>query len=99
MKAARLARRPSALPMHLRACPCALVISTPVTIVSGLHQATRRGILVKGGEFLEKAGTIRSLALDKTGTVTTGKMEVVAVESFNGRSSDDVLAIAAALER
>lgn len=81
------------------ACPCALVISTPVTIVSGLHQATRRGILVKGGEFLEKAANIRSLALDKTGTVTTGKMEVIGVDSFNSHAGDDVLATAAALER
>jgi Cd2+/Zn2+-exporting ATPase len=81
------------------ACPCALVISTPVTIVSGLHQATRRGILVKGGEFLEKAANIRSLALDKTGTVTTGKMEVIGVDSFNSHAGDDVLAIAAALDR
>lgn len=81
------------------ACPCALVISTPVTIVSGLHQATRRGILIKGGEFLEKAAEVRTLALDKTGTVTTGAMEVVGVEPFNGHSGDDVLSLAAALER
>ncbi len=81
------------------ACPCALVISTPVTIVSGLYQATRRGILVKGGEFLEKAASIQSLALDKTGTVTTGQMEVTAVESFNGKSTTEVLATAAALEQ
>ncbi|MCC7084741.1 MAG: cation-translocating P-type ATPase [Pirellulales bacterium] len=81
------------------ACPCALVISTPVTIVSGLHQATRHGILVKGGEFLEKAAKIRTIALDKTGTLTTGKMELVAIESFNDHSPQDVLAIAAALER
>lgn len=81
------------------ACPCALVISTPVTIVSGLHQATRNGILVKGGEFLEKSASLRILALDKTGTVTTGAMKVVRVEAFNGSSSDDVLATAAALER
>ncbi|HTQ38298.1 MAG TPA: cation-translocating P-type ATPase [Pirellulales bacterium] len=81
------------------ACPCALVISTPVTIVSGLHQAAHAGILVKGGEFLEKAAGIRCVALDKTGTITTGSMKVVGVEAFNGRSSEEVIKLAAALER
>ncbi len=81
------------------ACPCALVISTPVTIVSGLHQATRNGILVKGGEFLEKAASLQILALDKTGTVTTGSMSVTDVDAFNGSSPDEVLRLAAALER
>jgi Zn2+/Cd2+-exporting ATPase len=81
------------------ACPCALVISTPVTIVSGLHQAARAGILVKGGEFLEMAGGVRCVALDKTGTVTTGAMQVVAVDAFNGASEEKVLGLAAALER
>jgi Cd2+/Zn2+-exporting ATPase len=81
------------------ACPCALVISTPVTIVSGLYRATRSGILVKGGEFLEKAAGIRRLALDKTGTVTTGALRVVGIETFNGHSTDEMLKIAAALER
>jgi Zn2+/Cd2+-exporting ATPase len=80
------------------ACPCALVISTPVTIVSGLHQAARCGILVKGGEFLERAAGIRCIALDKTGTLTTGAMQVLGVEAFNGISSDQVLSVAAALE-
>jgi len=81
------------------ACPCALVISTPVTIVSGLHQAARRGILVKGGEFLEKVGGVRVMALDKTGTVTTGAMEVQRVDTFNGASAEEVLSLAASLER
>lgn len=81
------------------ACPCALVISTPVTIVSGLHQAARSGILVKGGEFLEKAGGVRCVALDKTGTLTTGAMQVVAIDAFNGASEEKVLGLAAALER
>ncbi len=81
------------------ACPCALVISTPVTIVSGLHQAARSGILVKGGEFLEKAAGVRSIALDKTGTITTGVMEVLDVETFNGIVSDEVLRLAASLDQ
>jgi Cd2+/Zn2+-exporting ATPase len=81
------------------ACPCALVISTPITIVSALHQATRHGILVKGGQFLETAAKIRTVALDKTGTVTSGKMELAGVEAFNGHTPEDVFSIAAALER
>ncbi|HEY2882642.1 MAG TPA: heavy metal translocating P-type ATPase, partial [Pirellulales bacterium] len=81
------------------ACPCALVISTPVTIVSGLYQAARFGILVKGAEFLEKSATLRAIALDKTGTLTTGSMHLVEIQAFNGRSSIEVLELAAALEQ
>jgi Zn2+/Cd2+-exporting ATPase len=81
------------------ACPCALVISTPITIVSALHEATRHGILVKGGQFLEAAAKLHTVALDKTGTVTTGKMELDNVDAFNGHTPDEVLSIAAALER
>ena len=69
-----------ALVMLVIACPCALVISTPVTIVSGLAAAARRGILIKGGVYLEKAHQIRAIALDKTGTITEGKPTLVATE-------------------
>jgi Cd2+/Zn2+-exporting ATPase len=80
------------------ACPCALVISTPVTIVSGLFRATRRGILIKGGVHLESAGRIDAVALDKTGTLTTGKPRVVSVEPLARRREDEVLEAAASLE-
>ncbi len=81
------------------ACPCALVISTPITILCGLHRASRLGILIKGGEFLESAGRVRCIALDKTGTVTEGKPKVVAVQPRSGRSEAEVLTVAAALEQ
>jgi len=81
------------------ACPCALVISTPVTIVCGLAHAARRGILIKGGEHLENAGRIDAMALDKTGTLTTGALRVVSIDPVAGRSADDLLQVAAALEQ
>ncbi|MDR2853366.1 MAG: heavy metal translocating P-type ATPase, partial [Burkholderiaceae bacterium] len=69
-----------ALVLLVIACPCALVISTPVTVVSGLAAAARRGILIKGGVYLEEARKIKAVALDKTGTITEGKPRLVAFE-------------------
>jgi Cd2+/Zn2+-exporting ATPase len=80
------------------ACPCALVISTPVSIVCGLTRAAREGILFKGGVYLEELGRIRTFFFDKTGTLTRGKPEVVHVRSFSDVSEKELLRLAAALE-
>jgi Cd2+/Zn2+-exporting ATPase len=88
-----------ALVLLVIACPCALVISTPVSIVSALAAAARCGVLVKGGVYLERAAAIRSIAFDKTGTLTRGRLSVDEVTPMNGSSQEVVIATAAALER
>ncbi len=86
-----------ALVLLVIACPCALVISTPVTVVSGLASAARRGILIKGGVHLEQARLLKAIALDKTGTLTEGKPKVTDIIAL-GRTEAEVLRLAAALE-
>ena len=80
------------------ACPCALVISTPVSIVSGLTAMARRGVLIKGGTHLESIGKLRALAVDKTGTITEGKPKVTKITPWNGKSEEEVVRIAGAID-
>lgn len=88
-----------AMTLLVVASPCAVVISTPATILAALAHAARRGLLFKGGSPLESLATIDTMAFDKTGTITAGKPLVVAVLGFNGTEPDRVLALAAGVER
>ena len=87
-----------ALVLLVVSCPCALVISTPVSIVSALAGAARRGVLVKGGVHLERLAAIRAIAFDKTGTLTRAKLRVTTVLPAPGISEADLLTTAAAIE-
>ena len=87
-----------ALVLLVLACPCALVISTPVTVVSGLGGAARRGILIKGGVHLEGARKLTTIALDKTGTLTHGKPSLTDLRALTDLSTAEVLRIAASLD-
>ncbi|MEO7400969.1 MAG: heavy metal translocating P-type ATPase, partial [Polaromonas sp.] len=86
-----------ALVLLVIACPCALVVSTPVTVVSGLAMAARRGILIKGGSYLEDARLLKAVALDKTGTITQGKPVLVAWQAWNGADQAEVGRLVATL--
>jgi Zn2+/Cd2+-exporting ATPase len=87
-----------ALVLLVISCPCALVISTPVAIVSAITRATRDGLLVKGGAFLEVAPKVRAIAFDKTGTLTFGRPELADVVPLDGMPRDEAVCLAAMLE-
>lgn len=88
-----------ALVLLVIACPCALVISTPVSIVAGLASAARQGVLVKGGVFLEAPAHLNAIAFDKTGTLTLGRPQVIEVVPLNDHTEGEVIERAAALEQ
>ena len=87
-----------ALVLLVIACPCALVISTPVSVVSGLTAMARAGVLIKGGAYLEALAGLRALAVDKTGTITEGKPRVQEVIPWNHTPANEILRIAASLD-
>ncbi len=88
-----------AMTILVAASPCALAISTPSAVLSGIAQAARQGILIKGGVHLENLGSIKSMAFDKTGTLTLGKPEVTDVVPVGDAGEDDLIRIAGAAER
>ncbi|MGV3519963.1 heavy metal translocating P-type ATPase [Luteitalea sp.] len=88
-----------AMAMLVASSPCALALGTPATVLAGIAQAARRGVLVKGGMYLETLGTVKAIALDKTGTLTIGQPEVTDVVTAAGVLGDELLQVSAAVER
>ena len=88
-----------ALTLLVAASPCALALGTPSAVLAGIAQAARRGVLIKGGVHLENLGTLRTMTFDKTGTLTVGQPEVTGVVTNEAGSADELLRVAAAVER
>jgi len=80
------------------ACPCALVLATPTAIAASIGNSARKGILIRNGESLEKLSDVDTLVLDKTGTITRGRLQVVRITGFNGHSESEVMSLAVAAE-
>jgi Cd2+/Zn2+-exporting ATPase len=87
-----------ALVLLIISCPCALVISVPVTILLGLTVAARKGVIIKGGRVLETMGEVRAIAFDKTGTLTHGEPRITDVISFGELGRDEIISLAAVIE-
>jgi Cd2+/Zn2+-exporting ATPase len=79
-------------------CPCALVLSTPITVVTAITRASKNGVLIKGGKFLEALSDVKTLALDKTGTLSSGKLKVYKIEPLEGYTEKEIIELAYGLE-
>jgi P-type Cu+ transporter len=88
----------AAIAVLIIACPCAMGLATPAAIMVGTGRGASLGIVIKGGEVLERSGSLDVVVLDKTGTITSGEMRVTDVEVDEGRSPDEVLSLAASIE-
>jgi Cd2+/Zn2+-exporting ATPase len=88
-----------AITILIVACPCALVLGTPTAVVAAIGNAARQGILIKGGAYLEQMGRLKTLLIDKTGTLTEGRPRVVGIRSFDGLEEKEVLYWAAIAEK
>jgi Cd2+/Zn2+-exporting ATPase len=88
-----------AMLLLVAASPCALALGTPAAVLAGIAQAARNGVLIKGGIHLENLGTLTVMAFDKTGTLTTGRFAVTDIIPLNGRSENDILQVAGAVEQ
>jgi heavy metal translocating P-type ATPase len=89
----------SSIAVVVVACPCAIVLATPLAVVASVGKAAKKGVIVKGGIYLEELGQIDTVAFDKTGTLTTGEPVVTDVEGFDGHDKSEVIALAATAEK